>query len=100
MSQSPSRLVLTTARHMIEDERNWLQHGWKRANQYRTKRCAYQAVADAARQIGIGGAPALAAMTRIIGVEGECPRGAISCFNDDSTHADVLTLFDLALESV
>jgi hypothetical protein len=101
MSQSPTRIVLARARGMIEDRRNWLQGGWSQlGGQGLVRRCAYQAVHDAALETGLPGLPALKLLTVVIGDSRRSPRRAIPMFNDTSRHEDVMAMFDLAIEQV
>lgn len=98
MSQTPAKLVLTKARSLIADESHWLQHDWKEEFEGVTRRCAYQAVEDAAASLGLDDTRALNTLSCLLGDDGECARELIPDFNDTSTHEDVLALFDLALE--
>ena len=100
MSQTPTRLVLTRARAMVADESTWLQHDWKDETCDRTKRCTYQAVEDAALELGLGEDKPLELLASAIGDDTDCPRDVIPEFNDNATHQDVMALFDLALENV
>ncbi len=101
MSQSTSRLVLTRARGMIENPAHWIQGAWKlpiEGGGFR--RCAYQAVHDAALELGLPDTAALKALTKVAKDARAAPRRAIPAFNDRSSHADVMALFDLAIEAV
>lgn len=98
MSQTPTRLVLTKAKSLIADESLWLQHDWKEEFEGVTRRCAYQAVEDAAASLGLDETSALASLSRLLGVDGECARELVPDFNDNASHHDVMALFDLALE--
>ena len=100
MSQTPSRMVLTTARSLIADRRCWLQHGWKRGNQYVMRRCAFQAVVDAAKSLGLDATRPLGVLAGVIACEGADPRETIPGFNDCHSHSDVMAMFDLAIETV
>lgn len=101
MSQSPARIVLERARAMIEDPRDWVQGAWTMtAPGGRVRRCAYQAVQDAALEKGLPDAAVLKALTRVIADARRSPRRAIPAFNDTFAHADVLAMFDLAMNSV
>ena len=100
MSQSPTRLVLSRARAKIESPRTWLQHAYKQGNQYVQKRCAYQALADAAEELNLGLSGPVGALSQAIGGGARNDESAIIAFNDSSQHADVLALFDKALETV
>ena len=100
MAQSPARLVLGRARALIENPDNWVQGAWKQkceAGGY--KRCAYQALEDAADELGLPSHAAFDALTRAIGDDCYAPRRAIPAFNDAASHKDVLAKFDLALGS-
>jgi hypothetical protein len=100
MSQSTTRLVLTRAREMIESPERWLQGAWKRPLPDGTMaRCAYQAVHDAAVELGMPRAAAFRALMRALGDGRRSALRGLPVFNDRSRHADVLALFDLALES-
>lgn len=98
MSQTPSRLVLTTARSLIAERRSWLQHGWRRGNRYVMRRCAYQAVVDAARMLGLEDGRPLALLADAMTGAGANPREAIPVFNDNHPHAEILAMFDRAIE--
>lgn len=100
MSQTPARIVLTTARSLISEPRCWLRHGWKRGNQYVKRRCAYQAVVDAGKSLGLDPTRSLWVLAGVIAGEGADPRDAIPGFNDCHAHADVMAMFDLAIETV
>jgi hypothetical protein len=100
MSQTPSRLVLDKARSLIADRRCWLQGDWKRGNQYVMKRCAYQAVVDAGKHLGLDVTRSLACLAAVIAYDGADPRETIPSFNDCNSHADVLAMFDLAIEAL
>lgn len=99
MSQSPTRIVLSRAREMIREPGHWLQGAWKHPLEGGGfRRCAYQAVHDAAAEIGLPDAVALKTLTRALGDGRKSPRRSIPSFNDQASHAAVLALFDLALE--
>jgi len=98
MSQTPSRMVLTTARTLIAERRSWLQHGWRRGNRHVMRRCAYQAVVDAARMLGLEETRPLALLSDAMAGPGMSPREAIPVFNDNHPHAEILAMFDRALE--
>ena len=100
MAQSPTRLVLSHAREMIKDPNHWLQGAWKcQLPDGGWRRCGYQAVHDAAHEIGLPDTAAMKALARALGDARRSPRLVIPAFNDRSTHTDVLALFDLALEN-
>ena len=99
MSQTPTKIVLTRARGLIADESRWLQCDWSDSSEGHTKRCAYQAVEDAATELGLDCERPLAHLVNLLGDEGECPRDVIPEFNDEAGHEDVMALFDLALET-
>lgn len=98
MSQTPSRIVLTTARTLIEERRSWLQNGWKCGRQRLMRRCAYQAVIDAARMLGLEETRPLALLAEAMTGPGTNPREAIPTFNDHHPHAEILAAFDRAIE--
>lgn len=98
MSQTPSRMVLTTARSLIAERRSWLQHGWKRGDRNVMRRCAYQAVVDAARMLGLEEGRPLALLADAMAGPGFNPREAIPVYNDNHPHAEILAMFDRALE--
>lgn len=98
MSQSPTRIVLSRAREMIKDPNHWVQGSWKcPLADGSFRRCAYQAVHDAANEIGLPDLAALKALARAVGDGRRAPRRVIPGFNDQSTHKEVLALFDRAL---
>lgn len=98
MSQSAARIVLVRARAMIQDPRDWVQGAWtKTGTGGRVRRCAYQAIQDAARECGLPDAPALKALTAAMADARRSPRRAIPNFNDTFDHADVMAMFDLAI---
>ncbi|MGE0766973.1 MAG: hypothetical protein AB7L90_10955 [Hyphomicrobiaceae bacterium] len=97
MSQTPSRMVLTTARTLIAERRSWLQHGWIRFNRHVMRRCAYQAVVDAARMLGLEERRPLALLADEMAGPGIDPREAIPVYNDNHPHAEILAMFDRAL---
>ena len=99
MSQTPTKIVLTRARGMIADESRWLQGDWSDTSEGYIKRCAYQAVEDAATALGLDCERPLAHLVGPIGEDGDCPRDTIPEFNDEAEHGDVMALFDLALET-
>ena len=99
MSQTPTKIVLTRAKGLIADESRWLQGDWSDMNEGYIKRCAYQAVEDAASAAGLDCERPLAHLVQFIGDDGDCPRDVIPEFNDGAGHADVMALFDLALET-
>jgi len=98
MSQTPSRLVLTTARSLIAERRSWLQHGWRRGNRHVMRRCAYQAVVDAARMLGLEDRRPLALLADAMAGTDANPRETIPVFNDSHPHAEILAVFDRAIE--
>ena len=99
MAQSPTRIVLSHARKMIEDPSHWVQGAWKcPLGDGAFRRCAYQAVHDAANEIGLPDLAALKALARAVGDARRAPRRVVPAFNDRSSHKEVLALFDLALE--
>lgn len=100
MSQTPSRMVLTTARSLIAERRAWLQHGWRRGNQHVMRRCAYQAVVDAARMLGLEPTRPLELLAEAMSGAGAGPRETIPVFNDNHGHAEIIAMFDRALEKV
>lgn len=101
MSQSAARIVLVRARALIQDPRDWVQGAWTLPGTGgRVRRCAYQAVQDAAREYGLPDAPALKALTTVIADTRRSPMRAIPMFNDSFDHADVLAMFDLAISTV
>lgn len=101
MSQSTPRLVLERAREMIRDPNHWLQGAWKQPREDGSlRRCTYQAVHDAAKELGLPDTAALRALTRVIGDGRRSPRRVIPGFNDTCGHRDIMALFDLALENV
>ena len=101
MSQSPVRLVLSRAREMIKEPGHWVQGAWKHPlAEGGFRRCAYQAVHDAAAELGLPSTAAFKALARALGDARRSPRCVIPAFNDRSSHQDVLALFDLALEAV
>lgn len=101
MSQTVSRLVLTRAREMIENPAHWVQGSWKLPLENGGfRRCAYQAVHDAALDLGLPDGLAFKCLAKSIGDARRSPRRVIPTFNDRSSHAEVLALFDKALESV
>ena len=101
MSQSPARIVLERAKALIQDPQDWLQGGWTMTcPSGRVRRCAYQAVQDAATEAGLPDAAALKALTRVIADARRSPRRAIPMFNDTFDHADVMAMFDLAIQTV
>lgn len=91
-------LVLTRAQGMIVEKDCWLQGTWKAPREnggYR--RCAYQAVYDAAQDLGL---PASGAFKILMKVLGDGRRAAIKrlpVFNDGASHEEVLKLFELAI---
>jgi hypothetical protein len=92
------RLVLARARDMISEKDCWLQRAWKhpRGNGG-FQRCAYQAVHDAAQELGL---PASGSFKILMKVLGDGRRSAIKKlpeFNDAASHDEVLKLFDLAI---
>jgi hypothetical protein len=91
-------MVLTTARTLIAERRSWLQHGWRRGNRHVMRRCAYQAVVDAARMLGLEETRPLALLADAMAGPGLSPREAIPVFNDNHPHAEILAMFDRALE--
>jgi hypothetical protein len=91
-------MVLTTARTLIAERRSWLQHGWRRGNRHVMRRCAYQAVVDAARMLGLQETRPLALLADAMSGPGMSPREAIPAFNDNHPHAEILAMFDRALE--
>ncbi len=100
MSQSPTRIILSQARVMIQNPDHWLQGSWKQPIEGGGfRRCAYQAVYDAAKDLGLPEAAAMRALTRVIADGRRSPRRTIPGFNDRASHKDVLAMFDLALEN-
>jgi len=97
MSQTPSRIVLTTARSLIAEQRSWLQYGWFRSGKRIMSRCAYQAVADAAKMHGLEDHGPLALLAAAINSSAADPRQAIPAFNDSHAHAEMLAMFDRAI---
>jgi hypothetical protein len=91
-------MVLTTARTLIAERRSWLQHGWRRGNRHVMRRCAYQAVVDAARMLGLEETRPLALLSDAMAGPGMSPREAIPVFNEYHPHAEILAMFDRALE--
>ncbi len=101
MSQSTSRLVLTRAREMISTPEKWVQGAWKLPMpDGGFRRCAYQAVLDAALELGLPDTAAMKALAKAAGDGRRSPRRAIPAYNDSTGHSHVLTLFDRALETV
>ena len=98
MAQSIARLVLIRAHGMISEKNCWLQGAWKRPiEQGAFQRCAYQAVYDAAQDLGL---PASGAFKILMKLLGDGRRSAIKrlpVFNDGASHDEVLTLFELAI---
>lgn len=99
MAQSMAMLVLTRAHGMIVEKDCWLQGAWKIPRQEGGfRRCAYQAVYDAAQDLGM---PASGAFKVLMKVLGDGRRAAIKrlpVFNDGASHEDVVKLFELAIE--
>lgn len=99
MAQSMAMLVLTRAHGMIVEKDFWLQGAWKRPlGNSGFRRCAYQAVYDAAQELGL---PASGAFRILMKVLGDGRRAAIKVlpvFNDGASHDEVLKLFKLAIE--
>lgn len=101
MSHSPARIVLERARALIADPRDWVQGAWTMTGEGgRVRRCAYQAVRDAALECGLPDTAAMKALTKVIADARRSPRRAIPMFNDTFEHADVLAMFDLAINTV
>jgi hypothetical protein len=85
--------LLVTARALIEDERNWIQHDYEtRDGRY----CAVGALRYAARFMGPPG-PLLAASKIMLGVARERGFSKIEKMNDRSSHTRVLSAFDEAI---
>lgn len=100
MAQSTTVLVLSRARDMIRDPAHWLQGAWRyEAPGGVVRRCAYQAVHEAAHDLALPDGAALKALARALGDGRRSPRRVIPAFNDRSGHKDVIALFDLALEN-
>ncbi len=99
MAQSIARQVLTRAQGMIAEKECWLQGAWKRPRKVGGfQRCAYQAVYDAAQDLGL---PASGSFKLLMKTLGDGRRSAIKrlpVFNDGASHDEVLRLFELALE--
>ena len=83
--------VLTEARRLIEDEANWFGGGEATA-----KRCCALGAIGRAGETSNEYIAARNALARIIGSENN-PGSAIVDFNDSHTHAEVLDLFDRAI---
>lgn len=98
MAQSTARIVLTRACGMIAEKDCWLQGAWKRPRENGGfRRCAYQAVYDAAQETGL---PASGSFKILMKVLGDGRRAAIKrlpVFNDGASHEEVLKLFELAI---
>lgn len=100
MSQSTTRLVLGRAREMISADDHWLQGAWKQALEGGGfRRCAYQAVYDAAQELGIPPSGSFKALMRALGDGRRAAIKRLPVFNDGASHGQVLALFDLALEN-
>ncbi len=85
--------LLTTARALIEDERNWIQHDYEtRDGRY----CAVGALRYAARFMSPPD-PLIAASRLLLAVARERGFSKIEKMNDRSTHARVLSAFDEAI---
>ena len=99
MSQSTTKLVLRRAMAMIAEPERWLQGDWKWVDaQVGFRRCAYQAVFDAAREIGVPASGSIKALMKALGEKRHPAIKAIPMFNDRSSHKEVLALFELALD--
>jgi len=85
--------LLTTARSLIEDERNWIQHDYETRD---GRFCAVGALRYAARFIGPSGA-LTAANRLLLAVARERGFSKIEKMNDRSTHERVLSAFDEAI---
>ncbi len=85
--------LLTTARSLIEDERNWIQHDYETRD---GRFCAVGALRYAARFIGPSGA-LTAANRLLLAVARERGFSKIEKMNDRSSHERVLTAFDEAI---
>ena len=98
MSISPTKLILQNARKSIENEDNWVQNAWKApGNNGAIRRCCYQAVHDAAGDLGLPADKALKSLSRILTDGRRSPRKVIPRFNDNAKHKDVLALLDMAI---
>ena len=99
MAQSTAKLVLTRAHGMIAQKECWLQGAWKHPlEEGGFQRCAYQAVYDAALELGL---PASGSFKLLMKALGDGRRSAIKglpAFNDGASHKEVLKLFELAIE--
>ena len=85
--------LLTTARSLIDDERNWVQHDYEtRDGRY----CAVGALRYAARFIGPPD-PMISANRVLLSVARERGFSKIEKMNDRSSHTRVLTAFDEAI---
>ena len=85
--------LLTTARALIEDERNWIQHDYEtRDGRY----CAVGALRYAARFMGPPD-PLISASKLLLAVARERGFSKIEKMNDRSSHARVLSAFDEAI---
>jgi hypothetical protein len=78
--------VLLGARKLIEKEENWCP------GRDHVRRCALLAIADTADAINVSSFEAEATFREVIGSEG------IAGWNDSRTHAEVLAVFDKAIE--
>ena len=99
MSQSIAKLVLSRAHGLIAEKDCWLQGAWKRPRKGGGfQRCAYQAVYDAAQDLGL---PASNSFKLLMKALGDGRRSAINMlpiFNDGSSHDEILRLFEVAIE--
>lgn len=85
--------LLVTARALIEDDRNWIQHDYEtRDDRY----CAVGALRYAARFMGSPG-PLLTASKLMLSVSRERGFSKIEKMNDRSSHVRVLSAFDEAI---
>jgi hypothetical protein len=88
--------LLTTARSLIEDEQNWVQHDYETRD---GRFCAVGALRYAARFVGPPGALS-SANRALLSVARERGFSKIEKMNDRSSHARVLTAFDEAISRV
>jgi hypothetical protein len=101
MSQSPARIVLVRARELIQSPDDWVQGAWTIAgSDGRVRRCAYQAIRDAALESGLPDGPALKALTAVVADARRSPRRAIPAFNDMVDHSEVIAMLDRAITTV
>lgn len=85
--------VLTVARSLIEDERNWVQRRYETRD---GRRCAVGALRSAVRLMNVHGSQQ-AATSALLSVAMGRGFNDIESMNDNSSHRQVLTAFDEAI---